>query len=777
MTGRGTRDVRAALPDDTALVGFKRHLRPTVIPGEATYLVSPRNVTALYGAHAEVLVPLLDGTRSIRSVLHAAAPELTAEEAGTSLQALTGSGLLNFRPAPSDGAPDPLGDPVAEAYWDLAGLDGGRASAELAAASVRIVTVGDLDTGAVEDACRDSRIAVAPPGSAAGLSLVLCDDYLAPGLREVDAAHRASGTPWLIAKVSGADPWVGPVFRPGRGPCWSCLAVRLRGHRGSEWPVRRALGLDGPLARPSASLAAGRSIAAHIVVLETAKWLAGMRYPSQDLVHTLDTLLLRVATHPVSRLPQCAVCGDPGLVARTVRAPFRPVSRLKAEQELGGDRALTPDEMLDRYGHLVSPVTGIVKEIRRAPHTPDFVASYLSGHNLAVSPHTLAGLRAGLRALSGGKGLTSTEARTSALCEAVERFSGTRQGDEPVVRDSYRALGPVAVHPNSCQLYDERQYRNRDVWNRGRSHFQYVPRPFDEDMPTDWTPVWSLTGQTQRLLPTSMLYFGNGSTADDASTCDGLLADSNGNAAGSSPEDALVQGFLELVERDAVALWWYNRTRQPAVDLDAFDAPYVRRIRDGYRRIDRDLWVLDLTSDFGIPVMVALSRRNDKPAQDVIFGFGAHFDPRTALRRALTEMGQLLPAVSMARGDGTGYALDDPELCTWWRTATVDNQPYLQPDPGIRARKPASWPFAPRADLLTDVEAITRLVQARGMELLVLNQTRPDLDMPVVKVIVPGMRHFWARLGPGRLYQVPVDLGRLTEPTTYGELNPIPLFV
>ncbi|WP_405404647.1 TOMM precursor leader peptide-binding protein [Streptomyces sp. NBC_01104] len=775
MTAPGGRDVLAAMPDD-ALVGFKRHLHPTVVPGEATYLVSPRNVTALHGVHAEVLVPLLDGTRSVRSVLHAAAPALTAEEAGNSLRELTGSGLLNFRPAPSGNSPAALSDPVAEAYWDLAGLDGGQASAELARSSVRIVTVGDLNAESVGDACRDSRITVAAPGSPAGFSLVLCDDYLAPGLREVDAEHRASGTPWLIAKMSGADPWVGPVFRPDRGPCWSCLAARLRCHRGSERPVRRALGLDGPLARPTASLAAGRSIAVHIAVLETAKWMAGMRYPSQNLVHTLDTLLLQVRTHPVSRLPQCAVCGDPGTVARTVRAPFVPVSRPKADQELGGDRALTPEEMLDRYGHLVSPVTGIVKEIRRAPHTPDFVNSYLSGHNLAVSPHTLAGLRSGLRALSGGKGLSGTEARTSALCEAVERYSGTRQGDEPVVRDSYRALGPAAVHPNSCQLYDERQYRTREAWNRGRSHFQYVPRPFDEDMPTEWTPVWSLTERTQRLLPTSMLYFGNGSLAGGG-TGDGLLADSNGNAAGSSPEDALIQGFLEIVERDAVALWWYNRTRQPAVDLDAFDAPYVRRFRDGYRRIGRELWVLDLTSDFGIPVMAALSRRTDKPAQDVIFGFGAHFDPRVALRRALTEMGQLLPAVSMARADGSGYALDDPDLCTWWHTATTDNQPYLQPDPGICARTPRSWVYTPHADLLADVEHITRLVRSRGMELLVLDQTRPDLAMPVVKVIVPGMRHFWARLGPGRLYQVPVELGRLSRPTDYGALNPIPLFV
>jgi oxazoline/thiazoline synthase len=37
----------------------------------------------------------------------------------------------------------------------------------------------------------------------------------------------------------------------------------------------------------------------------------------------------------------------------------------------------------------------------------------------------------------------------------------------------------------------------------------------------------------------------------------------------------------------------------------------------------------------------------------------------------------------------------------------------------------------------------------------------------VVKVVVPGLRSFWARFAPGRLYDVPVRLGRLPSPTTY----------
>ncbi|MGW0565304.1 TOMM precursor leader peptide-binding protein [Streptomyces sp. NPDC003016] len=776
MTVVGEQEVWPTPGGTAARVGFKLHLQPTVVPGEGAYLVSRRGVTALHGEHAELLVPLLDGTRDLGGVLRAAAPVLGAEEVMASVRELLGAGLLRFHPEAGTPAPaaGPLAgdDRAAEAYWDLAGLDGGTAVARLRHAGVRIQAVTGIDTEAVSAACRASGMAVAPAGQDADFSLVLCDDYLSPELREIDAAHRAEDRPWLIAKVCGADPWVGPVFQPRSGPCWSCLAARLVGHRRSEWPVRRALGDAGPLTRPVASLAAGRSIALHLAVLEMAKWAAGVRHGSEGVLHTLDTLRLRTREHRVARLPQCRVCGDPGIVAERARRPFVPVSRPKAPQASGGHRAFTPEQMLARYGHLVDPVTGIVKEIRRAPRTPEGINSYVSGHNLAIGHHTLAGLRAGLRALSGGKGLTDTEARVSALCEAVERYSGTRHGDEPVVRDTYRALGQDAVHPHDCQLYDERQFRDRAGWNARMSHFQHVPERFDEERPTDWTAVWSLTAGVQRLLPTSMLYFSQGGPAPD-----GLHADSNGNAAGSSPEDALVQGFLEVVERDAVALWWYNRTRQAGVDVDAFAEPYADVMREACHRLRRELWVLDLTSDFGIPVMAALSRRTDKPAEDVIFGFGAHFDPRLALRRALSEMGQLLPAVCEARADGTGYAIGDPEPLGWWQNATVANQPYLRPDGAPPARTPESWAYVPRADLLDDVTTITGLVRDRGMELLVLDQSRPDLGIPVVKVLVPGMRHFWARLAPGRLYDVPVALGRLAGRTPYEGLNPVPLFV
>jgi oxazoline/thiazoline synthase len=116
-------------------------------------------------------------------------------------------------------------------------------------------------------------------------------------------------------------------------------------------------------------------------------------------------------------------------------------------------------------------------------------------------------------------------------------------------------------------------------------------------------------------------------------------------------------------------------------------------------------------------------------------------------------------------------------MLRWWRQATLANQPYLSPDPARRPLGPADYRYTPRADLLDDVTALREKVESLGMELLVLDQTRPDIGLPVARVIVPGMRHFWARLGPGRLYDVPVTLGRLARPRSFDELNPVPMFL
>ena len=230
---------------------------------------------------------------------------------------------------------------------------------------------------------------------------------------------------------------------------------------------------------------------------------------------------------------------------------------------------------------------------------------------------------------------------------------------------------------------------------------------------------------------------------------------------------------MELVERDSIALWWYNRLRKPAVDLDSFDDPYFRDLKAYYQTLHRDLWVLDLTSDLNIPTFAAITRKIDRDVEDIVLGFGAHFDPKIAASRALTEANQILPAVLGVAADGsTLYSpLSIQPAVDWWKTATVTNQPYLLPDENIPAKKYADYPQNWSDNLLDDIIVCQQIVEKKGMEMLVLDQTRPDIGLRVVRVIVPGMRHYWKRLGPGRLYDIPVQMGWLSEPLREDQLN------
>ena len=62
------------------------------------------------------------------------------------------------------------------------------------------------------------------------------------------------------------------------------------------------------------------------------------------------------------------------------------------------------------------------------------------------------------------------------------------------------------------------------------------------------------------------------------------------------------------------------------------------------------------------------------------------------------------------------------------------------------------------------------------MQLLVLDQTRPDIGLNVIKVVVPELCHFWRRLGKRRMYEVPVKMKWLAEPLETHQLNPYSIF-
>ena len=653
-------------------------------------------------------------------------------------------------------------------------FDDGMRRKEPGPVSVGVRAIGGLDPGPLSADLAANGLTVAEDEGE--LLVVVTDDYLRPDLEAINAAALAAKRPWMLVKPVGTVVWVGPIFKPGETGCWACLKHRLERNRQVEAYVLGKNGGEGPIVTSLSRFPGAMGFATALAATELTKWLVAPG--SSTLEGTLTTLDLRTRTtseHTLVKRPQCKVCGDPAANRlNELGVPVALEPAIKRFREDGGHRTSTPEETYVRFKHHVSPLIGAVSELTAIPWgaASELTNTCVAGHNFSLGVENLAVLRESLRSMSGGKGASAVQSLASGLCEAIERYSGLYTGDEVTHRASYNEMkAQDALHPNDYMGFSEWQLRNRNYVTGPVSKSLLVPGPFDPDAPIDWTPAWSLTREESRWVPTALCYFGHPDFRGGWS-----LPCSNGCAAGNTREEAILQGFMELVERDSVGLWWYNKIQRRLVDLDSFDMSYFPAIVDFYKTLNREIWVIDITADNGITSLAAVSRRTDTEAEDIVVGFGAHFDPRIAALRAVTEVNQFLPWLPGALLKDSGrYLYPDLLARAWWRNAKIATETYLVPndEPPMRLEDfndPSS------DDIADDIRTAVTIGKEHGFELMVVDQTRPDLGLNVVRVIAPELGHFWRRFGNKRMFETPVKMGWLDTPTREQDLNRYTIF-
>lgn len=725
---------------------FKRYFRVETCEPEGVFLLSENRYFLLKGQIYQKLVPLIDGQHTVNDIIGCLQKQATAPEVYYALMLLEKQGHLieNDDPLPIEVAA------FCETLSETLNVD--TAAHRLQTTTVAIHTVGATTSAPLISALEALHIQVQTTGD---LDIVLTDDYLQNDLAAFNHQALQSQHPWMLVKPVGTTLWIGPIFHPGKTGCWECLAQRLRANRPVETFIQKRKNISTPFSTSISTLPSTLQTALNLATTEIAKWIIGAENKNlEGILVTLDTLSLKTQNHILIHRPQCSHCGT-----LTTQSP-KPIV-LESQQKKfiadGGHRCLQPAETIKKYEHHISPITGVIRELNLFSKT-DFTHTYIAGHNFVTMFDDLDFLRDNVRGRSAGKGKTDTQAKTSGICEAIERYSGIFQGDEIRKKGCYQELRECAVHPNTCMNFSQAQYQNREQWNANTdNYFEKVPEPFDEEREIDWTPLWSLTDKAFKYLPTAYCYYGYPKPIKPD-----CWADSNGAAAGNTKEEAILQGFMELVERDSVALWWYNRIKRPSVDLNSFDEPYFQTLKDYYQTRHRELWVLDITNDLNIPVFAAISRRIDQEREDIFYAFGAHFDPKIGILRALTELNQILD-------------ISEHPTLERWESATLANQPYLVADDNAAPKISADYPTLWHDDLRDDVMNCVAIAEKQGLEVLILDQTRPDIGLNVVKVFVPCMRHFWKRLGQGRLYDVPVKLDWLPAPLKENQLNPEPI--
>jgi ribosomal protein S12 methylthiotransferase accessory factor len=345
-----------------------------------------------------------------------------------------------------------------------------------------------------------------------------------------------------------------------------------------------------------------------------------------------------------------------------------------------------------------------------------------------------------------GTGFRPDDAVRSCLGELAEFQSWLYRPGDSSKRCDRRALGEWAIDPWDVLGFTQEQRDRRLDFNNVWHGYDAIPEPMAFDGEIDWSPIKALGDGSTHWLP-SQICFGRYAAG-------AWRSDSNGCAAGRTPEHATAHALLELVERDATGIWWYGQIPRPEVpqsllEGDPLAGALARRTEMGQR-----VWLLDLTHDLEIPVIAAILADKDGNLRSL--GFGCHVNQLQAARSAYLEMCQMELSMGFVRRRvaqaGDTATPDDRRVLDWM--SRIDHLAHLRPGQGLIARRPpnVSNDKGHIAEL-----ALERLRRAR-LEAYIADLQRPDIGVSAVRAFVPGLCHFKPRLGFRRLIEVPRTL-------------------
>ena len=225
---------------------------------------------------------------------------------------------------------------------------------------------------------------------------------------------------------------------------------------------------------------------------------------------------------------------------------------------------------------------------------------------------------------------------------------------------------------------------------------------------------------------------------------------STGSAAGTSWDAAALHGLLELIERDAASLWWRGGKRGCAVpaSVEAETELLLRELRSGASSSRRS-WLLDITTDVGVPCIAALSCWPD--GRGLAFGLASRLTLQAAARSAIFELCQIELAyavIEAKRRERGEAALNAGDRVHVQRSVAIDADvcALLHPVAG----RPEHLCIDP-SDKPLALQSMVRRLGEFGINAYGLDLTRPRFAVPVARIIAPALQPEPSRIVTGRL--------------------------
>lgn len=420
---------------------------------------------------------------------------------------------------------------------------------------------------------------------------------------------------------------------------------------------------------------------------------------------------------------------------------------------------------------LVDERTGVIRSLsrlsksREEPELPFIYQARLANFDFRKATP--------IERIASGKGLTDQAAGRGAIAEALERYCACQPDGERLRFAAATDLPGPALPPDSLVLYSERQYAVPG----------FVYRRPVQGQKLNWIMARSIGDESPLFVPASLVYMnftGSGGRELFAP------ATSNGLAAGPDISQAMLAALYELIERDAFVITWLNRLPASRIvfDGEGIADDIVRH----YRCFGIEATAFDITTDIGVPVIMALAVDRSGMMPAVVTGLGCHLSFTAALERALMEICQV-------RAGGAARYRDDParqwpnrydEVHTLEDHAAFAASPANLPEfsfllDNASTRRLGDMPHHAAGDALADLEACQARLAAVGSSACYVDLTLPDIApfVRVVRCLATGLHpiHFGygeERLGGQRLFTVPRLLGYRDRDSDEAELNRCP---
>ena len=332
-----------------------------------------------------------------------------------------------------------------------------------------------------------------------------------------------------------------------------------------------------------------------------------------------------------------------------------------------------------------------------------------------------------------GQATSYARSRTAAMLESLERLVGARQHTGTTVLASQADLAAACREhrvPGDFGDYGPAAYRDHMV--------PFCPYDLHE-----WVASESLRDRRAVLVPRDLAFFGQSlSTSRWAMVC------SSGVATGSTREEAIAFGLMELIERDAFVNRWYARV--PGRRIDVESVPGLRPLLNRASLLGHRIELLWVPSETGLPVMVAVARA----ASAAAVGAAAHPEPARAARGAVEEAWTYLPervkaveadrarCLDMRRDPELVREIDDHPLQCLLPEGAEDLDDYLGDGPtGPLDEVVTAGPLA-RMGASGLLEAMVDSLESIGVEPLAVRCTAPvesALGLETWSVLAPGL--------------------------------------